>query len=593
MALCERPGGLALTEYFIQNYSLPKRACILDVGCGQGTTVRLLREKYGHEAYGIDLIQCGRDSFLLQGDGANLPWEDESFDAVLMECSLSRTEKPELVLHEVRRVLRPGGLLYVSDLYTRGQSVCLAGQVMRVDPLDMQQKLIHSVGLSLLSTTIEDKHLVEYYATLIFESGRDASCQALGLLPETDVRQWGYYTSVYVAPTEREILLLPNELRCWQLKQASNAIIRARKLSQYYQKSLKGYSIERILSEHSLRSLPFLTAEQVRQEGMQLLAVPLSETARIRTVRSSGTSGPAKRIYFSKEDLSRTERFFAAGMRLIVGARYCSILFSDNSPCSAAALLQRSLARIGVTANIYGRPRSISDIKSLETDCGCLVGHPADLYYIACHRPQLRPSSVLLSADYIPPVLISRLEMIWGCPVYTHYGMTETCYGLAVQCPFSVGQRLRWQDFYVEIIDPVTAQELPIGAEGEVVLTSLYPDSAMPLIRYRTGDIASLLPSAPSRNQWEPCLSHVKGRIKNLTDTWGIHQLDDLIFSFPGVISYYPEACEQGLNLQIEGFLTDTERLFLQNHIPSLHQITFKETPPWITGEKRNIRLCK
>ena len=115
----------------------------------------------------------------------------------------------------------------------------------------------------------------------------------------------------------------------------------------------------------------------------------------------------------------------------------------------------------------------------------------------------------------------------------------------------------------------------------------------MPLIRYRTGDIASLLPSAPSRNQWEPCLSHVKGRIKNLTDTWGIHQLDDLIFSFPGVISYYPEACEQGLNLQIEGFLTDTERLFLQNHIPSLHQITFKETPPWITGEKRNIRLCK
>src|SRR2546430_14983066 len=51
-----------------------------------------------------------------------------------------------------------------------------------------------------------------------------------------------------------------------------------------------------------------------------------------------------------------------------------------------------------------------------------------------------------------------------------------------------------WEDhFYPEIVDPATAEALPAGAPGELVLTSLTKE-ALPVIRYRTHDLTSLLP---------------------------------------------------------------------------------------------------
>ncbi|MBQ8264845.1 MAG: hypothetical protein IJY96_08750, partial [Oscillospiraceae bacterium] len=105
--------------------------------------------------------------------------------------------------------------------------------------------------------------------------------------------------------------------------------------------------------------------------------------------------------------------------------------------------------------------------------------------------PELKPRTVLLSADYVPEAVYPFLEKQWGCRVLGHFGMTETCFGGAVECLLHRGMYLRRNELYAEIIDPHSGRLLPHGETGELVLTTLRRE-AMPLIRYRTGDYARL-----------------------------------------------------------------------------------------------------
>jgi SAM-dependent methyltransferase len=102
-------------------------AKILDYGCGYGRTLaELSRAGYEH-AIGTDfseaMLRRARleipDSVLVRNDGSDLPFKSESIDAVLLFAVLTcipDDNNQRLLLSEVERVLRSGGLLYISDL---------------------------------------------------------------------------------------------------------------------------------------------------------------------------------------------------------------------------------------------------------------------------------------------------------------------------------------------------------------------------------------------------------------------------------------------------------------------------------------------
>jgi len=121
------PGGYKLTERLLELAMLVPDARILDVGCGFGSSVAFL-QKLGFAASGVDksrtLLEHGRNRFpnlrLVESSAENMPFEDESFDAVFFECSLSLMDVSE-TLTEVLRILRPNGTLLISDVFFQNE----------------------------------------------------------------------------------------------------------------------------------------------------------------------------------------------------------------------------------------------------------------------------------------------------------------------------------------------------------------------------------------------------------------------------------------------------------------------------------------
>ncbi len=122
-----RPGGLELTRRALSFCDFPAGARVADIGCGTGATTRYLRRCCRLEAFGLDrspamLGEARRlDSGLplVRADAARLPFGDRRLSAVICECVLSLVEDCDAAWGELGRVLAPGGLLLLADLYLR------------------------------------------------------------------------------------------------------------------------------------------------------------------------------------------------------------------------------------------------------------------------------------------------------------------------------------------------------------------------------------------------------------------------------------------------------------------------------------------
>lgn len=107
------PGGQEHSRYLIELSFLPLPAKWLDMGAGDGSTVRLLKS-LGYEAEGIDLTPRGED--VIAGDYLNPPYEPGSFDGILSQCSFYVSGNVPLALKQAGNLLRKGGKLVFSDV---------------------------------------------------------------------------------------------------------------------------------------------------------------------------------------------------------------------------------------------------------------------------------------------------------------------------------------------------------------------------------------------------------------------------------------------------------------------------------------------
>ena len=99
----------------IENAGIKGAGPLLDVGCGTGTLVNALL-KHGYDARGVDPWAAERNlpaSSFRQGTVASLPWPDKTFASICLFDVLEHVDEPGALL-ELSRVLRPGGILFLS-----------------------------------------------------------------------------------------------------------------------------------------------------------------------------------------------------------------------------------------------------------------------------------------------------------------------------------------------------------------------------------------------------------------------------------------------------------------------------------------------
>jgi phenylacetate-CoA ligase len=130
-----------------------------------------------------------------------------------------------------------------------------------------------------------------------------------------------------------------------------------------------------------------------------------------------------------------------------------------------------------------------------------------------------------------------RIEEAYGVFAPNCYGLSEMMGpGVAFECPERSGLHL-WEDNYLlEIVDPGTLQPVPDGVTGEIVLTTLTRE-AMPLIRYRTRDLARVVPGPCACGRTHRRLSRIQGRSDDMLILKGVNifpiQIEQVLMGIP------------------------------------------------------------
>jgi phenylacetate-coenzyme A ligase PaaK-like adenylate-forming protein len=334
----------------------------------------------------------------------------------------------------------------------------------------------------------------------------------------------------------------------YQLNKLKETMSYAKKNSVFYRDHLKNVKENEINSFEDFQNTPYTTAYQIGQNPFDFLCTPQRDVKRIITLNSSGTTGREKRIFFTEDDLNLTVDFFRFGFKPMLkpGDRVL-VLFPGNSYGSIGDVIKKALSLTNIECYVQGvlvNPNETARF-IIENKINAIVGIPMQVLYFSRVQREVFKSSiekVLLSADYVPEVFIHELYDKYGCKVFTHYGSSEMGYGGGVECAALNGYHVREADIYFEIINPDTGEAVKDGEIGEIVFTTL-TRQAMPLIRYRTGDIGSFSATACGCGTFLRTMKRSLGRIENRVQLHEnqfiyLRELDELILAFAEALDY-------------------------------------------------------
>ena len=319
-------------------------------------------------------------------------------------------------------------------------------------------------------------------------------------------------------------------LESLQLKRLNETLARLKARGGFY----KGYP-EKLDSLSDLQKLPFTTAADLSAWPGKFLLTSQSEVSRVISGATSGTTGPAKRVFYTAADTEYTVGFFAAGIsEMLSEGEKCLIAFPFTGPFGLGDLIAQAVERLGATPVKAGLGQTWEEMAELvqQNQPETYIGFPVTLLsLIRMYGEDFPIQRALVSGDACPKGVMEELEKALGSKLYPHYGSRECGLGGAVTCPAFEGMHLRENHIIPEIIDK-TGKVLPDGEYGELVITTIGAD-AMPLLRYRTGDYTRILPPCPCGGVTKR-LDMVSRREGELS----IEELDSALFRIPELVDY-------------------------------------------------------
>ena len=164
------PGGISIISDAFNKAKINNKCDVLDVGCGDGSTLSFLKKEFDINAVGIDkssaLIEQGKQKYkdidLQVGEADFVEFSSLTFDAVIMECILSVIEMKTEAIHEAYCLLRPEGKLIITDLFGNDDGMLNEKNIIEE---------CEEIGFSVLETEDRTDDLVTFTAEKIMEYG--------------------------------------------------------------------------------------------------------------------------------------------------------------------------------------------------------------------------------------------------------------------------------------------------------------------------------------------------------------------------------------------------------------------------------------
>lgn len=331
--------------------------------------------------------------------------------------------------------------------------------------------------------------------------------------------------------------------------------------SRFYHERLAGTDPESIRTIDDFKRLPITSEADLAGNENAFLCLSPGNVDRMVTVPTTGTTGGSKRLAFTLEDIRKSMEFITVAYTTFMqkGDRMI-VMMSGGTQGSIGDVVKHSMDQLGAGTYIYGPITDIRDayVKLCEWKPDVITGIPVQIAALArycelqkmaadAEQPVIR--EVLLSADDVPNAICERIRRVWGARVFRHFGMTELCIFGGCECTADMGYHLRHSDHYFEILDPDE------DGFGELAVTTFHHE-AMPLLRYRTGDIAKIDRSVCKCGSPFPRLIGPKGRLSNSRDFGNgrvfLRDIEEVIFSDPAVIDFECLAGKNSLHILLK-----------------------------------------
>lgn len=312
-----------------------------------------------------------------------------------------------------------------------------------------------------------------------------------------------------------------------------------------------GVGRDSISDLEDVRRLPLTTKDDLRsQYPLGMVAVPRERLVRVHG--SSGTTGKPTFVAYTAADI---DLWSEMGARVLVAGglrpEHTLQVSYGYGLYTTGFGLHQGAERIGATVlpvSSGNTLRQVLLLHDLAVDAlACTPSYALNIAEVA-REQGLDPETLPLRMGYFggepwSEDMALRIEQALGIAAFDNYGLSEILGpGVGAECAAQAGMHLQEDHFLVECLNPETLEPVAEGEQGELVITTLTKE-AMPLIRYRTRDIASI--------RWEPCacgrtfarISRIVGRTDDMLRVRGVgvfpSQIEEALLRVDGTAPHY------------------------------------------------------
>ena len=343
-----------------------------------------------------------------------------------------------------------------------------------------------------------------------------------------------------------------DELRAVQLRRLQWTVRHAYENVPFYTRSFDAAGVhpDDIRALDDVAMLPFTTKDDLRAEyPFGMFAVPRAQVLRIHA--SSGTTGRPTVVGYTRQDLDTWSTLMARSIRAagvrpgdMVHNAYGYGLFTGGLGAHAGI---EALGATVVPMSGGNTVRQVQLIRDFQPDA--IMCTPTYLLTIvdAMRDAGIDPRSTslrvaILGAEPWTDQMRLTIEESLDLDACDIYGLSEIIGpGVASECVESKDGPTVWEDHFLpEIVDSESGMPLPDGTQGELVFTTL-TKQAMPVIRYRTHDLSTLLPgtSRPAMRR----MAKITGRNDDMIILRGVNlfptQIEEIALAIPDLSPHF------------------------------------------------------